>query len=341
MIKELEKGLRLQEIGSIKIGGKGEKRTSQGGKEWRLPTKLDHFIITTKQRNSAGDFIQDMDVHKKIGLEPKKLKIRLLYDDIDLNFNTNYVYYHGKTCLCRGDGEFALRRTKDGILNEIQCDREKCEFAVPDPKNKGIVRCKWFGRLQCILDETNIIGGVHTFRTTSINSIFNVVSSLKFIQSVTGGMLAGLPLEMTISPKTVTPEGVGTTTIYVINIIFPGSTESLLTSIIGIAERRMVSGVKLREIQEAAKIGGLLTSHFEQEEEEIRDITDEFYPEGVEVEVVASEIIESKPLKPKEANGNGENGGNGNNGDDKNGDNGKTKKAAQESVDIFEGMNIL
>lgn len=327
MIKDLN-SLRLQEIGAIKIGGKGEKKTSQQGKEFRLPQKYDHFIVTTKQRNAAGDFLVDMEIHKKIGNEPREIKIRLLYDDINLDFDTNYVYYHGKTCLCRGDGQFAIRRLKDGKMTEIACDREKCEFALPDAGNNGSRRCKAFGRLQCIMDETNIIGGVHIFRTTSWNTIVNIISSLKFIQSVTGGMLAGIPLKLTIQPKTVTPENTNiTTTIYVVNIIFAGTPQMLLETTIDIAKRRMVAGVELRQIQEQAKKGEgfLLKDHFKETEEEIQDISDEFYPEIVE---------EDKPDFLQESNITEKKNISGSNAD-------RPKNKTKEAVDIFEGMNIL
>lgn len=46
------KGLipQLAERGKVKIGEKGEMKTSQGGKQFAQPKKLDHFVITTMQR---------------------------------------------------------------------------------------------------------------------------------------------------------------------------------------------------------------------------------------------------------------------------------------------------
>ena len=41
---------RLAERGRIKIGEKGEMKTSSQGKQFAQPKKLDHMLITTMQR---------------------------------------------------------------------------------------------------------------------------------------------------------------------------------------------------------------------------------------------------------------------------------------------------
>jgi len=38
----------LPEMGKIKAGTKGEEVSFSGGKKFRLPKKLDHYIITAK-----------------------------------------------------------------------------------------------------------------------------------------------------------------------------------------------------------------------------------------------------------------------------------------------------
>ena len=47
---------------------------------------------------------QDQDVQKLT-----EIPVRLLYDDIDLNFPTRYSCYKGNQCWCTGDGERAQR----------------------------------------------------------------------------------------------------------------------------------------------------------------------------------------------------------------------------------------
>ena len=51
---------RLTELGKIKIGRKeAQERKSKTGEAWRKPEKLDHFLITTRERDAAGDLVVD------------------------------------------------------------------------------------------------------------------------------------------------------------------------------------------------------------------------------------------------------------------------------------------
>ena len=65
MIKGIMPG--LPEIGKIKIGMKGAVRTSKGGKDFQLPQRLDHFIVTTLERGEDGNFIRDEAIHQNLG----------------------------------------------------------------------------------------------------------------------------------------------------------------------------------------------------------------------------------------------------------------------------------
>jgi hypothetical protein len=108
------KGLtpQLAERGKIKIGMKGEEKTSSQGKKFMLPVKLDHFLITTMQRDAAGRLMPDVALMARLKPEGGKITeipVRLLYDDIDLNFPTRYACYKGNRCWCSGDGETAQR----------------------------------------------------------------------------------------------------------------------------------------------------------------------------------------------------------------------------------------
>ena len=58
------KGLmrRLNEAGKIKIGCKGDEITSSKGTQFRPPKRLDHFIITTTEKDASNDFVEDADL---------------------------------------------------------------------------------------------------------------------------------------------------------------------------------------------------------------------------------------------------------------------------------------
>ena len=172
MIKNLVP--RLAERGKIKIGEKGEVRKSRDGKEFMLPKKLDHFIITTLHRDAAGRLMLDKELMARF--TPKdngkitELPIRLLYDDIELNFQTRYACYSGNKCWCSGDAETA-QRLQNGKYIEVPCP---CERREPTYQGKDI--CKANGTLSVLLQGVNRIGGVWKFRTTSYNTVQNILS---------------------------------------------------------------------------------------------------------------------------------------------------------------------
>lgn len=229
----IKRGLnpRLAEIGKIKIGGKGDERTSKkDGKEkkWRLPVKWDHFKVTTTERDASGNFVMDPDVMGEggVGDKPKELSIRLPFDDIDMNFFTSYQFYVGAKLKCKGDGEKAARRDKDGNETEVACDPEKCEFILPD--SKGATKCKVSGILSCYLVASPSYGGVYRFRTHSWNSVSNILAALEEFARNTGGILQGLPLKLKMLKKATEDHGnVNTVTI-------------------------VLDGIELREMQELA-----------------------------------------------------------------------------------------
>ena len=64
MIKNLRPG--LPEFGKIKAGTKGEEAVSSQGNNFRLPIKLNHYIITTTERDEEGNLILDTDLMDRL-----------------------------------------------------------------------------------------------------------------------------------------------------------------------------------------------------------------------------------------------------------------------------------
>jgi len=213
MIKNLP--IRLAQVGKIKIGIKGEERTGKSGASYSLPNKVDYFIIT-KLEKEGQNFKPDYNLMKRLDPQgkPRKLKIALPYDDIDLNFFTEYSLYAGKKRICFGDGVEATRiyldkETKKEIKREkLSCP---CNFL-----KEG--KCKPHGILSVILRDNFQLGGVYQFRTTSYNSIQNILSGLMQIQQMTQGILAMVPLIMSLQPQSVIDKEGKLRTIYAVNI---------------------------------------------------------------------------------------------------------------------------
>lgn len=288
---------QLAERGKIKIGERGEVKTSQGGKQFAAPKKLDHFIITTTQRDAAGRLLVDTALMSRLVNGHEKLTeipVRLLYDDPDLNFFTRYACYRGARCWCSGDGETAQRAVgHNGQYQEVPCPCERL-----DQLYGGQDKCKVMGTLQVLIKGSDRIGGVWKLRITSWNTVNGLLSSMALIKTFTGGPLAGIPLWLVLSPKTVTVPGSGQTqVIYVVsleyrsrgrkrlevadgrNIEITMSVEEELAEIgYEIAKRRVANQIRMEQIEaEARKM--LAAPHAEPIEEQAETAA-EFYPDG-------------------------------------------------------------
>jgi hypothetical protein len=282
---------RLAERGKIKIGEKGEVKTSQQGKQFAQPKKLDHFVVTTMQRDAAGRMLPDLELMRKLSPQGGKLKelpVMLLYNDPDVNFQTRYSCYIGNRLWCCGDGEGAQRLQQDGKYQPVHCPCLRLEANYT-----GKDKCKPNGTLQVLLQGVDRIGGVWKFRTTSWNSVNSIMSSLKLIQAITGGVLAGIPLKLVLSPKTVTVPGTGQNmVVYVVSLEFPGTEQELAKIGYDIAKRRAEHKAKMDQIEAEARKA---LEHLEETPEEMREVQEEFYPEGVTIEVQPEAAPESEP----------------------------------------------
>ncbi len=257
----------LKEIGKIKIGGKGEERAKAGGGTFRLPVKFDHFEIVSLVRDEKGDLIRD-PIMDSLGEIPQSLDIMLLFNDPTLNFTSRYNQYQGGKCLCQGDGVTA--RQVDGA--QVECNPDTC----PQFTQK---KCKPNGILSVILTKSPRLGGVYKFRTTSFYSIRSILSSLFFLSNLTGGVLAMIPLKLTVSPMQVQPKDTAKPqTIFVVNIEFSGTAPELLQKTFDVQKYQSAMRENIIKLESTAR--AVLTAP--ESKEEIKDIEAEFYPEKQE-----------------------------------------------------------
>jgi hypothetical protein len=270
LIKNLMPG--LTEVGKIKIGKKGELRTGTNG-TWQMPVKLDHFIITTLERDKDNNFVVDASLMKTLGEKPRRIPICLLFDSIEANFQSRYSCYNGKTLFCSGDGVAAYRQVEAGKEKQLV----DCPCGKEQPGYKGKDKCKINGCLSCMVDGANTIGGIWKFRTTGYNSTVGIMSSLSLIRAMSGGLLAGLPLDMTIQPKVGTDPDGKSVTIQVVGVVFRGSISDLQKQTLQIATSNADFRMRLANVeQEVKQLTGIDVDAIDQ----AADITDEFYPEG-------------------------------------------------------------
>lgn len=263
----IKKGLnpRLAEIGKIKIGGKSpEKRKSKKtGKEYQSPVRFNHFVVTTTEKGEDGNFKINNEIMKKVGAEPKEISIRLPFDSIDMNFYTQFSYYHGNKCLCHGDGEKATRILKDDTEKHIECKPEKCEFLQAE-------KCKVSGILSCFLSCSMEIGGVYRFRTHSWNSVSNILASLQYFSEQTNGILQGLPLKLKLIRKATREHG----NVWVVTVVLDGIEFIRMRELAGAEyKNRMELGINMKQIEQKARETGFLNDTDDPE-----DIQTEYYP---------------------------------------------------------------
>ncbi len=272
---------QLAERGKIKIGEKGELKTSQTGKQFSQPKKLDHFVVTTNQRDAAGRLMLDHNLMSRLtrcltngNQKVTQIPIRLLYDDPDLNFFTRYACYKGAKCWCSGDGELAQRLTGNGKYQGVPCPCER-----QDPFYQGQDRCKIMGTLQVLIEGTDRIGGVWKYRTTSWNTVNAILSSMSLIKAITGGPLAGIPLMMVLSPKTVTIPTTGQSmTVQIVSLEYQGTESQLAELGYDIMRKRIERQVRMEQIEAEAR--KMLVPPQAEAPEEQAEAAAEFYPEG-------------------------------------------------------------
>lgn len=292
-------GPSICELGKIKIGGKKKEiRATTTGSTWRAPEKYDHFVITTMNRDAAGDLVVDralMDqLAAKYGDADKRLRqipIRLLSDDIDDVIQSSFVWYGGKSIGARSDGKTVTWFNSPNIEDFGTRYREPITSPWSQDLNwkdkKGNPLFKVHTNFNCVIAaEEARWGGVYKFRTTSIISLRQLHGSIVHIAQLTGGILVGMPLMMVVRPMQVSPNGTATT-VHVVHIELRGGDLMDL-------QERALSQAKFRvtfanQIQSTSRqYKKLLALPGYESHEEAKDIQEEFAPEEAELQTMPS-----------------------------------------------------
>ncbi len=244
----LDRRPELPECGKIKIGRKGEVRESKSGSTYQLPTKLDHFLITTMERGGDGNFLRDETLHAKFGPKPTRLPVQLIYNDPILDFRSSYGAFSGRRLICRGNGIEAEEIDEKGNTSTVECPCPRLQ-----PGYKGDDRCKINGVLAVLIPGVDRVGGAWRFRTTSRNSVDGITASLEFLRGVTGGQLAGIPLELCLTAREVADPTGKIQKIFVVSLEFRGPLKSLRDIAIDTALTEAKTGARMEQIQAEAK----------------------------------------------------------------------------------------
>lgn len=276
------KGLALTPpvIGRISIGRVVEKNGR------RLPEKDDEFTLTSQVQHLGQWVAHPLDAKLRSSTGNAKLRaipVRLLFDDPDLNLRANYTLFDRTTGrpVCVGDGETCKRATDDGIRNLACPSPAACSLAVGGA-------CKPYGRLHVRVEcptaenddelDTDTLGSF-VFRTTGFNSIRTLTTRLRYLQAMSGNLLAELPLMLRLRGKSTTQSH--RAPIYYVDLTpRPGRQ---LNEVIALARETracmLASGIDQQALDEAAR-QGMALGVFEELEEEGEAVVEELYPDG-------------------------------------------------------------
>lgn len=187
-------GLRLPEIGRVKIGQKGEKKTSTQGKEFQQPEKLDHFKIVTLGRGADNNFEIDTRAHEIYGAKPKSLIVRPISSKLEENIQAGFALYtKAGLRLCFGDGQTGNQ--VDHQTGEVTTRTCPCQEYEDN-------RCKKYAKASFFLDKVGGIGGVHTMTIRGKITVPALIGSLKYLTEIcdqAGGSIAGVTLDLRMS----------------------------------------------------------------------------------------------------------------------------------------------
>ena len=255
-------------LGRITIG----RVIERDGK--RLPEKDDQFTITSQIQTRDGWLTHPLDEELRARADGKKLRaipVRMLFNDADLNLRAEYSLFDRNTGrpVCVGNGETCRRATGNGIQNLPCPSPNACEFA-------GRGGCKPYGRLNVRIGDEDELG-TFIFRTTGYNSIRTLMARLRYLQAVSGNLLACLPLEMRLRGKSTTQSH--RAPIYYADLtVREGMTlEQAITAARAENTKQLDVGIDQEALDQAARIG-FENAAFEDDEEETPAILEEFYP---------------------------------------------------------------
>jgi hypothetical protein len=257
-------------IGRISIG----KVVEKNGK--RLPEKDDQFTITSLVQNRDGWVLHPLDETFRTASNGKirAIPIQLMFNDPELNLRAEFSLFDRETGrpICVGNGETCKRITPEG-MQSLPCPSPSgCDWGSK-------AGCKPYGRLNVLIAEQEDAFGSFIFRTTGFNSIRTLTARLNYFKAVSGGLLSCMPLTMRLRGKSTTQSH--RAAVYYVDI----TTRDKMTLENAIAdareqhEIRKAVGFDQDALDQAAR-EGFLNGAFEETEEEIPEVLEEFFPES-------------------------------------------------------------
>ena len=258
-------------VGRISIG----RVVERNGK--RLPEKDDQFTLTSQVQNREGWVLHPLDEKLRKEAEGQKLRsipARMLFNDPALNLRADYSLFDRSTGrpVCVGNGETCRRSGNEGISSLPCVGPDACTFANGE--------CKAYARLNVVVgDGEEDALGSFVLRTTSFNTIRTLAARLQYFSAVSGGRLACMPLELKLRGKSTAMSH--RAAIYFVDLVVRTglSLEQAIAEARVKDEQRQDCGFDQVALDEAAH-QGFANGAFEELEEDVPAVVEEFYSEG-------------------------------------------------------------
>jgi hypothetical protein len=228
------------------------------------PQKIDHFQI--RHKPDGYKWVADPGSVDAFGDKPTVLPIELLSDDPEAVFRSELAVFIGRRrVFCFGDGETASRLdTASGTRSEIACPFGDCEYF-----QRG--DCMPRGNLVFAIPDLG--PGIAEYYTKGWNTIRAIQGSLAQLQAMTGGILAGLPVQLAVTPEYVKQKGHDKLRrVYIVNLRF--RPEEIRQKAAELARLRATAWHRPSPVR--------APTLSERDSDEIRDLADEFDPESAE-----------------------------------------------------------
>lgn len=205
MIENISNVIRIPRLGKIRLGIKAT--SAKTGAEY--PKAVDYFVVPDEVKEVYGE-------------KPKSLDIMFPVEDLE-QFAPQFLRAYSQTqgLVCIGDGIKARRKldtetdamasskTIEWAWREMPCDAQEC----PEYSAK---KCRRVLNLLFLLPKVSGLGAWQ-IDSSSYNSIININSMAKMLKGILG-RCSMIPLTLVLRPQDVSPSGMKTKTVYVLDI---------------------------------------------------------------------------------------------------------------------------
>lgn len=185
--------MSLAKIGNIKIG------ITTGNKA----VMTDRILVTKTIKNGEKNFLP----YEQYKEGAKSLKVTLPFDEVDLNFEIHYTSFMQLTK--NGENIEYILKAKDFGKNIIaypmgNYENEPCiDMGILDDTTIQQYEMEKTGLLRVYVDGISSIGEVFYFKTKSEHTMKTIYNQLQIISALNDGILAGVPMQLTIRQREV------------------------------------------------------------------------------------------------------------------------------------------